>query len=169
MILSSACQPSHADQPGLMPESAATKPSATPLPGTRSLSRREKLAGGSQDGVEGIALLDGGAAAHLALDGWVDAAFLAAGEDPELVALRCVMAAIAGISYPLTIKPCLPLDQHRTQSRLARLRNALLAVDRAARRSKTPRKMRKAGEAAKRKARKALDFNTPNREATLVC
>jgi hypothetical protein len=36
MILSSACQPWHADHPGPMPESAATKPSATPLLGTRS-------------------------------------------------------------------------------------------------------------------------------------
>jgi len=39
MILSSACQPWHADHPGPMPESAATKPSATPLPGTRSRGR----------------------------------------------------------------------------------------------------------------------------------
>ncbi|SIT57961.1 hypothetical protein BQ8794_50063 [Mesorhizobium prunaredense] len=29
---------------------------------------------------------DRGAPAHLALDGWGDTAFLAAGEDPELVA-----------------------------------------------------------------------------------
>lgn len=36
MIRSSACQRWHADQPGPMPESAATKPSATPLPATRS-------------------------------------------------------------------------------------------------------------------------------------
>lgn len=36
--------------------------------------------------------LDGGATAHLALDGWDDAAFLAAGDEPELVALQCVVA-----------------------------------------------------------------------------
>lgn len=77
----------------------------------------EVVAGGGQDGVEGGALLAGEVVAahsvfaldvaddgldrrpppHLALDGWGDAALLAGGEDPELVALRCVVAAIAGV------------------------------------------------------------------------
>ncbi|OBQ84890.1 hypothetical protein A9K71_21275 [Mesorhizobium sp. WSM3873] len=77
----------------------------------------EVVAGGGQDGVEGVALLAGEVVAahsvfaldvaddgldrrpppHLALDGWGDAALLAGGEDPELVALRCVVAAIAGV------------------------------------------------------------------------
>lgn len=84
----------------------------------------EVVSGGGQHGVEGVALpavvaahpmlgldvaddgLDGGGASHLALDGWGDAAFLATGEDPELVALRCVMAPIASarmrpISLPM--------------------------------------------------------------------
>lgn len=41
--------------------------------------------------------LDHGAAAHLALDGSGDTALLTGGEDPELMALRRVVAAIAGV------------------------------------------------------------------------
>ena len=41
--------------------------------------------------------LDRRSSSHLALDGWRHAPLLACGEDPELVALRCVVAAIAGI------------------------------------------------------------------------
>lgn len=90
------------------------QPQKSPQPAEQE---REVVAGGGQDGVDGVARLAGEvvaahplpgpdvanhrldrvAAAHLALDGRGDAAFLASGEDPELVALRCVVAAIAGI------------------------------------------------------------------------
>lgn len=77
----------------------------------------EVIAGCGQDGVDRIALgvseviaahsvfvldvadhrLDGRSPPHLALDGWGDAALLTSGEDPELVALRRVVAALAGV------------------------------------------------------------------------
>ena len=56
--------------------------------------------------------LDGGPSSHLALDGRGHAALLAGGEDPELVAFRCVMAAVAGVGedalrsrFPMVV-PC---------------------------------------------------------------
>ena len=76
------------------------------------------MSGGSEDGVDGIALgvgeivaahamfildvaderLDGGAASHLAFDGGCHSAFLARGVNLEPVAFRRVVAAISGIS-----------------------------------------------------------------------
>jgi len=78
---------------------------------------REVVASGRQNGVDGIALsvgkviaahsvfaldvadhrLDSRSSSHLAFDGRCHAALLAGGEDPELVALWGIVAAIAGI------------------------------------------------------------------------
>ena len=41
---------------------------------------------------------DGCSPFHLSLDGWRDPAFLACGEDVELVGKRCIVATITGIS-----------------------------------------------------------------------
>lgn len=77
----------------------------------------EVVAGGGQDGVDGIALgmgeivaahpvlvfdvadhrFDRRSPSHLTLDGRCHAALLAGGEDPELVAERSVVAAVAGV------------------------------------------------------------------------
>ena len=77
----------------------------------------EVVSGGSEDGVDGITLgvseviavhsvarldvaddwFDSGPPLHLAFDGWCDTAFLACGEDLELVLQAGIVALVSGI------------------------------------------------------------------------